>query len=223
MSCVTNDSKEAQQKDSAALKATQAATTHKSNDSKTAKQEDLKVRESSRSPTTYEGKPWYYEAEETTLKGAQQAVIDAFGWDHVIIQMPGGALKEITGRADLYFTPQDCKKWDYKTFGKEYKVGDEEITHLWGKQESKTNTGVLPYAIKGLLKKAQGSNIVVIVSIGVREALGISQEAEDYLKKLEEEGKIGEYYILNSKEVPARHNACVKAGKKVYTLLHTTC
>ena len=138
--------------------------------------------------------------------------------------MPSGTSKETTNRKDWWFTPQGCGIWDYKTFGEEYKVGDEEITHLWGKQESKTNTGVLPYAIKGLLKKAQGSNIVVIVSIGVRGALGISQEAEDYLKKLRDEDKtIEKYYILNSREVPAIHNECVKNGKQVYTLLHTTC
>ena len=214
-------SKTAKQKEPEALKARQSLAAHKDKGSKTAKQEDLKVLKGPRPSTTYEGRSWYYESEETIPASVQQAVIDAFGWDHVIIKMSDGTtLKEATERADLYFTPQGCKKWDFNKLGKEFKADDDEkIKHI-----STGGLGILPYAIKGLLKGAQGSNIVVIVSTGVHDDLGVNDETEKYLKKLKKENKIGEYHILNSKkEVPNMHNKRVKDGKKVYTLLHTTC
>jgi hypothetical protein len=55
------------------------------------------------------------------------------------------------------------------------------------------------------------------------DALGVSLFAENYLKELKEGGKIEAFYLLNSKDVPGQHNSCVEAGKKVRTLLHSTC
>ena len=172
--------------------------------------------------TPQQGKDWYYTAQAKTLASAQQPVIKALKWGHTIICMPNGTLKETKDKTDWVLTPQGCQPWDYKEFGRA--SGDKKMGHLWPKRpKNKQGTGVLPYAIKGLLSNANGSGIVVIVSIGVHGDLGISQAAKDYLEELKTKGKIEAYHILNSKQVPARHNACVKAGKQVYTLLHTTC
>ncbi len=159
--------------------------------------------------------------EEEELKGATQPVIKSFSREEVAIRMSDGTLTETKDGSDWIIRPNGCQKWNYKEFGK--KAGEKEMGHYWPK-EATHGTGILPYAIRGLLEGGEkGSEVVVIVSIGVTDDLGISQEARDYLAKLKAAGKIGAYYILNSKEVPAKHNGCVKAGKRVYTLLHSTC
>ncbi|MEL6606659.1 MAG: hypothetical protein AAFP88_00190 [Bacteroidota bacterium] len=163
---------------------------------------------------------WPYIAPKEILEAPrQQAIIQELDWGKIIIKMPNDNLKQTSNREDWWFTPQDCKKWDYKTLGQEFKKREEEIKHITNTE----GTGVLPYAIQGLLKGVQGPNIVVIVSTGVDDALGVSDLTREHLKKLKEDKIIEKYYILNSKKVPKVHNECVKAGKRVYTLLHTTC
>ena len=70
----------------------------------------------------------------------------------------------------------------------------------------------------------------IIVSTGMYDELGVSQEAIDYLQRLKDnEGKtnhgdsIKEYYILNSQEVPGKLLELAKKGYSVGTLLHITC
>ena len=164
----------------------------------------------------------YHTAQENELTGARQPVIKAFKWGHTIIRMPNGELKETTDGTDWVLMPGGCQPWNYKQFGKG--AQDQTMGHLWPQRaKDQQGTGVLPYAIKGLLDRANSSDITIIVSTGVNDDLGVSQAAKDYLEDLKTQNKIQAYYLLNSKKVPAQHNACVKANKKVYTLLHTTC
>lgn len=146
-------------------------------------------------------------------------------WGRVTISMPNGHVYVSAEKEDLAITPEGYKPWDYKKFGSDLrKKGESEIRHLWPeKPKSEQGTGILPYAIKALLCEASGSNIVVIVSTGMDGALGVSPLTESYLKELKIEKRIEDFYILNSRQVPGTHNNCVEAGKRVYTLLHSTC
>lgn len=168
---------------------------------------------------------WPYIAPKEILEAPrQQAIIQELDEGKITIRVPNdNDLKQTSDNEDWLFTPQGCKEWNYKEFGR--KPGEQEMGHLWPKRpKNKQGTGVLPYAIRGLLENAKSStDIVVIVSTGVHDDLGISNLTKDYLQKLKDSDGIGEYYILNSKEVPKKHNECVIAGKQVYTLLHTTC
>lgn len=154
--------------------------------------------------------------EKKGYKNAQQAIIKKLKWGEVAIQYVNGN-KMIT--KDCVLTPTGCQEWNYKKFGRDKCAqGEKTIGHV-----SNGKPGVQPYAIKGLLENAQGPDIVVIVSKGMDDDLGVNQKTKGYLKQLKDEGKIGAYHILNSQLVPATHNKCVGEGKRVYTLLHTTC
>ena len=96
------------------------------------------------------------------------------------------------------------------------------ISHLYPRSQNR-GTGVLPYAVKELLRGAPDENVVVIVSVGMLEELGVSPDTVYYLRGLKESSKIDDFHILHSQKVREKHNSCVKEGKKVYTLLHSTC
>ena len=156
--------------------------------------------------------------EEKDYKDAQQAIIKKLRWSYVTIQYADGKVEEKYAK-NWMFKPETSGRWDYKKFGwHKYAKGEDPIGHVLNGEP-----GVQPYAIKGLLENDQGSDIVVIVSTGMDDALGVNQKTKEYLKQLKDEGKIGAYHILNSRLVPAKHNKCVGEGKRVYTLLHTTC
>ena len=156
--------------------------------------------------------------EEKDYKDAQQAIIKKLRWSYVTIQYVDGKVEEEYTQGWM-FKPETSGRWDYKKFGWDKRAqGEDPIGHV-----SNGKPGVQPYAIKGLLENAQGPDIVVIVSTGMDDALGVNQKTKEYLKQLKNEGKIGAYHILNSRLVPATHNKCVGEGKRVYTLLHSTC
>ena len=156
--------------------------------------------------------------EKKSYKNAQQAIIKKLKWGEVAIQYVNGN-KMIT--KDCVLTPTGCQAWDYGQLGWDKRAqGEKKISH---RKSTTHGTGVQPYAIKGLLENAQGPDIVVIVSTGMDNALGVNQKTKEYLKQLKDKGKIGAYHILNSQLVPATHNKCVGEGKRVYTLLHSTC
>ena len=155
--------------------------------------------------------------EEKDYEDAQQAIIKKLKWGEVVIQYCKS--NKIIQIKDCVLTPKSCQAWDYKIFGQDkYAQGEDPIGHV-----SNGKPGVQPYAIKGLLENDQGLDIVVIVSKGMDDKLGVNQKTEEYLKQLKDEDKIGAYHILNSQLVPATHNKCVGEGKRVYTLLHPTC
>ena len=156
--------------------------------------------------------------EKKDYKDAQQAIIKKLKWSYVTIQYVDGKVEEEYTKGWM-FKPETSGRWDYKKFGWDKRAqGEDPIGHV-----SNGEPGVQPYAIKGLLENAQGPDIVVIVSTGMDDALGVNQKTKEYLKQLKDEGKIGAYDILNSQLVPATHNKCVGEGKRVYTLLHSTC
>lgn len=149
---------------------------------------------------------------------APHSTIQDLVWKTVTVKKANG---EIVKYEDCVITPEDCVPWDYKTFG--YKGGNE-ISYLYpGEPKARQGTGVLPYAIEALLREAPTENVIVIVSKGVHDALGVHTATETYLNELKAMGRIDDFHILNSKDVLYKHNRCVEEGKKVYTLLHTTC
>ncbi len=157
----------------------------------------------------------------TTSTPAGQATISDFSWGRVTIQKADGTVERTTQGEDWVLTPKGCQRWNYKQFGK--CDGRPTISHLWPrKPANQQGTGVLPYAIDGLLKLA-GTLDVIIISTGVHDDLGVNATTKKYLQKLKQQKIIQEYYILNSEKVPAQHNACLRAGQRVGTLLHTTC
>ena len=158
---------------------------------------------------------------KTTLQQTDQPIVTHFSWGHIEIRKPGGGVEKTLNGEDWVITPKGCQKWDYKKFGR--KPQDRKISHLWpNKPKNEQGTGVLPYAIHGLLQLA-GKLDVVIVSKGVNNSLGVNQATIECLKELKRKGSIQDYHILNSKEVPKKHNQCVEKGLKTGTLLHTTC
>jgi hypothetical protein len=117
--------------------------------------------------------------------------IQDLAWGKVTVKIPDGALEEC---GDCVITPNSCMPWNFKKFGCELMQADEsEISHIHpGKPPEERGTGVLPYAIKKLLHGVSDTDVVVIVSKGMIDALGVSLSAENYLKELKEGGKIEE-------------------------------
>ena len=158
-----------------------------------------------------------------SMISTQRPIIQDLAWGKVVVKMPNGNTGAYQG--DLIITPKICESWDYKAFGSEFKEeGEPHIGHIWpDRPPEQQGSGVLPYAIKGLLHKAYDENIIVIISIGMNNQLGVHASTRSYLHELKEQGIIKDFYILNSKDVPNKHNNLVRQGNQVYTLLHSTC
>lgn len=146
-----------------------------------------------------------------------QPIITQLEWGKVQIRLPDGTVSATTDEQskDWVIVPEGCKPWNFKQFG--YKSGPK-IVH-----QSSRGPGVLPYAVEGLLEYAKNNLEVVIVSKGMTDSLGVHESTKTRLEELKAAGTIQEYIICNSKEVPKHHNAFVAQGRRVGTLLHSTC
>lgn len=62
---------------------------------------------------------------------------------------------------------------------------------------------------------------IFIIATGLEGKLGVSEPLKEALKSKKEKKEIQDYFILRSTSAVEQHNSCVKAGKKVFTFIHT--
>ena len=122
---------------------------------------------------------------------------------------------------DWLLTPTKYKNWNCTEFGNTSGI---KTRHKFNGPSGGLPAGV----IQELLDVEDLSNynredIVIIIGLGKYKHLGISEEAKDRLRELKNNKEIGSYHILDTKAAVKKHNACIKKGKKVFALLHTTC
>ena len=129
--------------------------------------------------------------------------------------------------SDVIITPQRVKLWSFTDGlpdGLSKKEKNEKIIHHKYKTNDKTK-GVRSYALEMLMKAAKedGDDLeYLIISEGMHRTLGISEEAEKLLEAWKQEGKITDYAICRSQEVPKKYKQFNKLGN-TGVLLHTTC
>lgn len=165
---------------------------------------------------------YYLKINELNKLKVNHPIIVALKEGSVILRDRAGNFLETNKREDYILTPNYCMKWNYKEFGR--KQEEPKMGHLGpNKPLSQQGTGLLPYAIRGLLALENKNLDVIIISTGRDDALGVSEAAKICLDGLVKYKTIKEFYILNSKVVPKKHIECVKKNYKVGTLIHTTC
>jgi len=151
---------------------------------------------------------------------ANQPVFVASEWGKTHIRMSNGDVKKFQ---DVYITPSSVQEWNFKEFGYDhFGQGGPKTSH----QHGDTSKGIMPYSVQGLLaleRTLVRTNICVIVSKGMTDSLGVNDRTVSLLDQMKTSGAIGEFHILTSKEVPAKHNERVQAGKQVFTEFHSTC
>ena len=147
----------------------------------------------------YKAQPSSSTEEKEIEKEYEAPAFKVFKWGKIVIEHNGNSHKF----KDCIIKPSGAMKWNWKLDGTRHKPG-------------------ITVAAVENNKLLDGADVVILTK-GMNNVLQTKQETIEYVENAKKDGKIDEYYRLQSEKAVEKYKELVANGKKVSGLFHSTC